>query len=297
MNEDDDFTIIDETFGVREASDSSETEEEDELQADKSNFLLPVQRGMRSDSRNSPDRGSCEAKEFTPSGDSITVISSVKSTTLRVHHDCNREGKELGEKLPDEYLVSPLRCLRFNDLQEQVSPILEDGQDGTASGGLHGARSRSVAWEMLREKDYAAPGYSSRRSPKFSMHSSPISDQPTEALGTLAESTASDTKTISDDHQVKKPVRVEPASPGDMTQESAATAVTHGVGSEDPRGPFLPMKAIRLRVLPGAIVFGTLVPWFGEGSLSTVEDLEREVKRQLDLRQRVRLDVIQVWMT
>lgn len=297
MNEDDDFTIIDETFGVREASDASETEEEDELQADKSNFLSPVQRGMRGDSRNSPDRSSCQVKEFTPSGDQIPAISSSNPTTLRVHHDCNRESEELGEKLPDEYLVSPLRCLRVNDLQEQVSPVLKDSEDGTASGGLQGARSRSVAWELLREKDYASLGYSSRRSPKFFTHSSPISGQPNKAPGTLAESTASDTKTISGDHQVKKPVRVELANPRDMTQEAAATAVTHGIGSEDPTGPFLPMKAIRLRVLPGAIVFGTLVPWFGDGSLSTVEDLEREVQRQLDLRQRVRLDVIQVCLT
>lgn len=106
-------------------------------------------------------------------------------------------------------------------------------------------------------------------------------------------------------------VCVVPASPAEMIKEAVADMgcsprlaaaplpadVTISPVSSRQEESHVSTKAVNVRLLPpgdGGCSFGTVVPGCGEGSLASLDDLEREVQRRLGLRQRLRLGDVQV---
>lgn len=291
------FTMVDETFGVREASDASESDEVQSIRTADSTPASPVQHALRSDSRNILDEYSCEWEETAVPDALLLTPSCDQRVSLRAYRKRNGEKPRLSGIPASKNLAPPSRHLNYHKSSKQVAAVLafDDHEAGLSSG----ANTNVVADKHLPEGIHSTWALPPRASP-FSLMLP--GDIPRQQGGETTDTPppevsmrgVEETLLLEGHDDTKERAHIGPASPRGMIREAAMTAITSGSSGRVPLPAVSPMKALRLRVLPGEIVVGTVVPWTGEGSVSSVADLEREMQRQLGLRQRVHLGDVQV---
>lgn len=336
MNDEDDFTMVDETFGVREASEaSSDPEDADSLEPPFTVSPTPVQQALRSDyqhnsnnnNSNNHDGISKSSSRISKTREQLPVpaISLGDNPEPWLHRGTKGEGRQsAGRTSAVEWLAPSPTASGQDDLsietegahQSNHAESVEAARDAQAPSmdGESNDNTRVTGWDRFRKKARAVMGVvptgvitnlgslaPSTPQPPTCAVDEPLAITQLQSEGvklsvpkvtTASEISASTTTTTIE----YKSVRVVPASPGDKIQEAVAMDVTGGDATTNrARAGISANKALRVCLSPGQCVLGTVVvPWSGEGSVTSVEDLEREVQQQLGMRHRMRLGDVQV---
>lgn len=292
MNEDEGFTIVDENFGVREASDASDSEIDGLLHPSS-----PVQHGLRSDSRNSPDHSSCAAAETSTPHALFPAACCDETLGLLAHHN-DDDRISLGSGSFTSRIIETVSWPdHLDDSQERV-PLckIDDHPAGvsqvtTKSCVLRGrARDTSCIVESSASTRFSVPVIlpcaSEGKAAQVPAAESRMGITASGIQGTPAEE--------HDSNDPNEPIRTLHAHPRETIGENVAAAVTRGATSRTV-AINVSSKVVRVRVVPGKLVVDALVPSAGDEPRLAMEHLEREVQHHLGLRELVHLRNMQVF--
>lgn len=306
MNDDDGFTMVDETFGVREASDCSEAEEENSLHLQKT-LPKPVQRASKPVA--TPAAQNTPAAQLPRTSSSDNHSSARPTVTTGITRDERQQEATMGGNgMVSRHSTDP----QISDVSDKLNNTNVFGADQTPSVPAAAACAHTSGWQRFHQKARAAVGFlPAEKTPEDVLFEPSASREvrSNEELNCNQHTNDMTTKTVTSSSCVTarngpavKPLQksetgvlsVIPASPGALIQEAIVASGVHPNRAQTAKQDVFPMKTLAVRLLPGDCAFSAVVSRDGAGSVASVQDLERELQQKLRLRQPISLTSVQV---
>lgn len=343
MNEDDGFTIVDETFGVREASDGSDGEEEISPQFGMTALPQPVQLQVQGghDTRSVITQHKVEQKTaYLPgrtvsAGASKTRIShSIPVVVKSSVHGETGAVAELKEALAatgvdpeigDDNFSAKLnnnsqiveQAMRTNQIPgSATSDSAEDfgatcRRNSRGSANSVDARSRETVLKNVPEPTVSRtvvlgpPDEKRQEVDQNERHTITINSTGSRPSSSSPDAPKEDTATILHETRLRQVGRSAESTPGAQPLVTAGNKAREGLSDRQQRTHETlttqhVTKRFTVRLLPGHCEYGAVISWTTAedgarlGASAIVLELEKELQRNLRLRQPVRLTSVQV---
>lgn len=317
MDDDDGFTMVDETFGVREPSDCSDQEEEEGESSPRfqKKTLVPaepVQLGGESSSTapvasspqiplaTSSDDDSCVMLKAVPGMESADRQESASKPArggvlAMLRRGINPESADYGDKPSTlRYTASSASTPAWGRCHEDspaasatatAAVVVEDIPSEIRPGGPLGPSAPTKKNKEINAIIPAAKNIAST-----SIICVPTTPSPAAATAGAAAAVASPSRG-SKPTTTAATLNRGPAASGASAHK--AMLVTAGA-ADPPEEDHARTKALTVRLVPGDCAFRTVVPRTGAESLATVAHVKREIERKLGLRQLVHLSFVVV---
>lgn len=319
MNDDDGFTIVDAMFGVREVSDSSDTEGGSSPGPTKRSTATLAEVAVAATAgENNPDNIIVSPAE-------LETTAAAQPASAGRRNMCGIElavssGTFGGEVFQEEWSKLPIPLgPDFEKTGAYCAPKLNISQTQAAAATAAEAGRNSqlavpdtattcapaaVGWGIFRKKSPAAAelSFAAQSKKKIQLtkddqtifysnsnHNNNNNDSNNDNDNN--DGTSSPTLDSSKRPDLDNMPRVVPTSPDALIQEAI---VSSGTSQNEP-GKTRSTKTVTVRLLPGDLEFDAVIPKGGNGGyVTSVADLERELQRELGLWRPVRLTGVQV---
>lgn len=325
MDDDDGFTMVDETFGVREPSDCSDQEEEEEEKNPPrfQNATLvpggPVELGGESSST-APVASSPHVSLATSLDDDSRVVLTALSGTESV------DTQEVASKTASRGVLAMLRRgINPESAEAKAGQVIITSDKPSTLGGTASSASTPgrkipaatapttaavVVEDTPSEIGPGGPPGPSASTKKDNKEMNAIviparlvpAAKPNESSSIICVATTTPSAAAAAATSPSR--RSEPTANAAMPSSGAAAPNAHALIRKavsvalaaDPTEEEKPAttKALTVRLVPGDCAFRTAVPRTGPGSLNTVAHVKREIERKLGLRQLVHLSFVVV---
>lgn len=315
--------MVDETFGVREPSDCSDSEGENSPHFTKETLSAPVQL------ENGRPTATTRAVGTSPSQVPLTSSSDIAQAGPMMSTGITR-GDGQGSSTKVTHSSGVLVTSRHNVDAEAGNnnvPVAcwETGPTAAEKPGPvqdAAIRARTAGWDRLSQEDPADASAGPSESLREGLFDNSGSKH-VRSAGSKGMNNVNSTKTAGNSSMhhrctgsaqttmdaspaavlaASPPLGSEPNQPpqvGPTISDASAGEMVAQNGASQKRDEATLVvqpstKSLVLRLVPGDCAFATVVPCSGEGSITSVGDLEKELQRKFRLRQPMRLAVVEV---